>query len=106
VAGTDGPHSCLPAGTALLLELEEMVAAGLTPLDAIAAATVGAARAVGADSLGTVESGKVADVILVDGDPSVDITALRRVKAVVSRGRLFERAALDSLTQSARLFAR
>ncbi len=105
IAGTDGPHSCLPAGSALLLELEELVAAGLTPHDAIATATVNAAREVGADSLGTIEAGKVADVILVAGDPSIDITALRRVKAVVARGRLYQRPALDALTESARTFA-
>lgn len=104
IAGTDGPGVCLPAGTALVLELEEMVAAGLTPLQAIASATVDAATAVGADSLGTIAPGQLADVILVGGDPSRDIRTLRRIQAVIERGTFFDRQTLDAMTRAARAY--
>ncbi|MEX2502106.1 MAG: amidohydrolase family protein [Trueperaceae bacterium] len=62
---------------------------GLTPIDAIAAATSKAARALGIDDwVGTLEAGKDADVLVVDGDPSDDVLALRDVRAVFQRGAL------------------
>src|SRR5512143_708523 len=60
--------------TGVHMELEEMVAAGLSPLEAIHAATAGSARIVGIDrDLGTVEVGKWADLVILDADPSADI---------------------------------
>jgi len=62
---------------------------GESPMRAILAATAWPAAALGlGSSLGTIEVGKVADVIAVEGDPVEDITALNRVRLVVSRGRI------------------
>lgn len=63
--------------------------AGLSPLEAIRAATVNAARAFRIqDSLGTIEPGKVADLVAVAGDPLADIATLGRPVLVLSRGRI------------------
>jgi Tol biopolymer transport system component len=75
--------------TGVHLELEQMVAAGLSPLEALHAATGGAARIVGAEGeLGTIERGKWADLVLLDADPSADIRNTRRIRAVMLAGRL------------------
>src|SRR5919199_421431 len=70
-------------------ELEILVSeAGLSPLEAIQAATGDAARAIGiADTLGTLQPGQTADLIAVDGDPSVRIVDLRAVRRVIRGGR-------------------
>jgi len=80
---------------AIHFELEDLVAAGLTPLEAIAAATGGAARVLGAeDDVGTIAVGKHADLILLDGDPLEDIRNTRRISQVIKGGRVVDRAAL------------
>jgi imidazolonepropionase-like amidohydrolase len=74
---------------ALPLELESMVQIGLTPAQALHAATVSAAECLGRTSdLGTLEPGKLADLIAVDGDPLADITAVQRVALVVKDGKI------------------
>jgi len=89
--GTDA--SGLPG--AIHLELENLVAAGLTPLEAIAAATGGAARVLGAeDDIGTIAVGKHADLILLDGNPLEDIRNTRRIAYLFKGGRVVDRAAL------------
>jgi imidazolonepropionase-like amidohydrolase len=91
VAGTD---QAVP-GHSLHRELEIYVEAGFTPLEAIQAATLGSARALGMEKeLGTIEAGKRADLIVVDGDPLRDIRALRKISTVVSGGRAYDTAAL------------
>lgn len=81
--------------TGLHLELEQLVAAGLTPAQAIQAGTGGAARILGADrDLGTIEVGKWADLVLLDDDPLVDIRNTRRIWQVVHNGRVVDRAAI------------
>jgi Tol biopolymer transport system component len=83
----------IPTGTHL--ELEELVAAGLSPVEAIRAATGAAARVVGAErDLGTVEVGKWADLVLLDADPQRDIRNTRRIRAVMQSGRWIDRAAM------------
>jgi imidazolonepropionase-like amidohydrolase len=82
-------------GFGLHRELELYVQAGMTPFEAIQAATIVSARAMGLDrDTGTVEAGKRADLILIDGDPLKDIRALRHVTRVVAAGRLYDAAAL------------
>jgi Tol biopolymer transport system component/imidazolonepropionase-like amidohydrolase len=77
------------------MELAQLVAAGLTPLQAIQAGTGGAARILGADKdLGTIEVGKWADLVLLDGDPLADIRNTRRIWQVVHNGRLVDRPAI------------
>jgi imidazolonepropionase-like amidohydrolase len=64
-----------------------MVEMGLTPLQAIQAGTVNAADLLGrSDKVGTIESGKWADIVAVDGDPLQDITTLEHVKFVMKGG--------------------
>lgn len=82
LAGTDAI-----AGFALHRELELFVEAGIPPAQALKIATWNAARHVGAlDRLGSIAPGKLADLILVDGDPTRDISALRRVALTMKEG--------------------
>ncbi len=91
VAGTDG---ALP-GYSLLREVELYVQAGLTPLQAIQAATSVSARALGLGAeLGTISLGKRADLVVLDADPLADISAIRRSRFVVTNGRMYEPAPL------------
>jgi imidazolonepropionase-like amidohydrolase len=102
LAGTDelNPY-CLP-GFSLHDELARLVGAGLTPLAALQAATLNPARFFHAtDSLGTVESGKVADLVLLDGDPLADIHNVSRIDAVVTNGRLIDAAERERLLNDA-----
>ena len=89
VAGTDGE------GMELVRELELYQEAGFTPAEAIESATIVPARMVGQDKrLGSIAVGKDADMILVDGDPSRDLGALRRVTTVVMDGYVMDGDAL------------
>ncbi len=64
-----------------------MVKLGLTPLQAIQAATINDADLLGwSDKVGTIEAGKWADIVAVDGDPLADVTTLERVKFVMKGG--------------------
>ncbi len=76
------------------MELEQLVAAGLSPAQAIQAGTGGAARILGAKDLGTIEVGKRADLVLLDADPLTDIRNTRRIWQVVHDGRLVDRPAI------------
>ncbi len=91
LAGTDAGIGLTPPGVSLGRELELFVQAGLTPYQALRAATIDAARFLGFDEqLGTIEVGKRADLVLLDGNPLEDIGALRSPVALVQRGqRLF-----------------
>jgi hypothetical protein len=102
LAGTDelNPY-CLP-GFSLHDELARLVAAGLTPLAALQAATLNPARFLHAtDSLGTVEAGKLADLVLLDGDPLADIHNVSRIAAVIANGRLIDGASRERLLTDA-----
>jgi imidazolonepropionase-like amidohydrolase len=91
MAGTDAPLRNSPPGFGLHEELAWFVRAGLTPADALRAATLEPARFLGlADSLGTIEAGKLADLVLLDADPLADIANTRRIAAVMINGRLFD----------------
>ncbi len=80
---------------AVHFELEELVAAGFTPLEAIGAGTLGSARILGAEAeLGSIEPGKRADLVLLDADPTVDIRNTRRIWRVLKDGRVVDREAL------------
>ncbi len=93
IAGTDSPIN--PYGVALLSELEHYVRGGLTPAQAIRSATAVPAEAFGLGrDLGTIEPGKLADLVVVDGDPLTTITDLRRTRRVVKDGVVYDAAAL------------
>ena len=87
VAGSDAPNQLLAPGASLHDELGQLVAAGLTPREALLAATRDAARLLGADSIGRIAPGTVADFVVLQGDPLADIENVRRVESVIVRGR-------------------
>jgi len=90
VAGTDGT-----AGMTLQHELELYVQAGIPAPDVLALATLGAARVMAADrDAGSIAPGKRADLVLVDGDPTRDISAIRKTDTVVCRGVVYDPAEL------------
>ena len=81
--------------TGVHMELEQLVAAGLTPLQAIHAGTGAAAQILGADKeLGTIEVGKWADLVFLDADPLSDIRNTRRIWNVMHNGQLVDRSAI------------
>jgi len=93
VIGTGTDIWQIPTG--VHMELEQLVAAGLPPLQAIHAGTGSAARILGAEKdLGTIEVGKWADLVLLDADPTVDIRNTRRIWQVVKYGQLVDRPAI------------
>jgi imidazolonepropionase-like amidohydrolase len=98
LAGTDAPNPyCFP-GFGLHDELGFMVQAGLTPLEALQTATINPAEFLGLSKiLGTVEKGRIADLVLLDANPLENIANTKRIAAVVSSGRLLDRKALDGL---------
>jgi imidazolonepropionase-like amidohydrolase len=90
VAGTDGF-----AGFTFHRELELYAEAGLPAPEVLRLATLGAAEIMGrADRLGSVEAGKLADLIVVDGDPTRDISDIRNVEWTIKDGTLYDTAAL------------
>jgi hypothetical protein len=98
LAGTDTPQPYVYPGFSLHEELALLVRSGLTPLEALRTATYNPAEYLGAlDSLGTIASGKVADLVLLDADPLRDIHNTRRISAVIANGRFYDRAALNAL---------
>lgn len=89
--GTDYSISEGDPDPTLFKEIEYLVEAGiLSPLEAIAAATLNGARAIGIEeSHGLIEPGKIADLVILASDPSGDIAALQQVEAVVKSGRIY-----------------
>jgi imidazolonepropionase-like amidohydrolase len=95
VAGTDAPYPGVFQGEGIHHELELLVEAGLTPLQAITAATANAATLVGAaDEWGTLEPGRLANLVVVNGRPDRDVADTRKVDMVFVRGRQVDRGAL------------
>jgi len=92
IAGTDGPGiGMLVPGFAVHREMELLAASGLSPLQALRAATSTAAEALGKeDQLGTVEPGKFADFVIVGADPLASVQNLRQIHLVVQGGKTYE----------------
>jgi imidazolonepropionase-like amidohydrolase len=98
MAGTDAPLRNSPPGFGLHEELALLVRAGLSPFEALRAATLEPARYLNAlDSLGSIAPDRVADLVLLDANPLEDIRNTRRIAAVMANGRLFDRAALRAM---------
>jgi len=84
------------SGPAAHRELELIVGGGVPPLNAIRIATLNAARFLGRErDLGSVEEGKVADLVLLDADPLADIDNAKRVNLVIKNGEIIDRGKLD-----------
>ncbi len=102
LAGTDAPMPLVYPGFALHTELELLVKSGLTPADALRAATIGPAEFLGlSEQSGSIAVGKRADLVLLDDNPLVQISNTQRIRAVVLDGCLFQRADLDALLDGA-----
>jgi imidazolonepropionase-like amidohydrolase len=108
LAGTDTPAGVdVIPGPSLHRELERFVAAGFTPLQALQTATLNPAKFLGKTAdFGSVEKGKIADLLLLDANPLEDIRYTRRVAAVVANGRAFTRADLDRILLDIEAYAK
>jgi imidazolonepropionase-like amidohydrolase len=106
LAGTDVANPYVFPGFSLHEELEYMVKAGFTPFEALQTATINPARFLkAADSLGTVEQGKIADLVLLDANPLENISNTKKIYAVIVNGKLLERKDLDELLDKAKQLA-
>ena len=102
MAGSDAPEWLLLYGFALHRELEALVAAGLPPWDALAAATRVPCTWLGVDDdLGTIAVGKRADLVLLGADPLAEIANTKRIDGLLVRGEWLDRGALDGLLYGA-----
>jgi imidazolonepropionase-like amidohydrolase len=98
LAATDAGVALQVPGLSLHRQLLRLTEAGLTPLEALRTATLNPARVMSlADSMGTIEAGKLADLVLLDANPLADIRNTRRIRAVIADGRLYRRGDLDRL---------
>ena len=107
LAGTDTPAGVdvLP-GFSLHQELQRFVDAGFTPMEALQTATINPAKFLGKRAdFGSVEKGKVADLVLLDADPVDDIRNTRKIAAVVSNGRYYSREKLDGILAGVAAYA-
>ncbi|UOQ64359.1 amidohydrolase family protein [Hymenobacter volaticus] len=103
LAGSDSgaSNSYVYPGTSLLGELELMVQAGLTPTQALQAATINGARFLKADKRsGTIQKGKDADLVLLDQNPLANITNLRKINTVITRGKVYSAADLRQMMKA------
>jgi imidazolonepropionase-like amidohydrolase len=101
MTGTDVASAVVFPGFSVHDEMALLVRAGLTPLEALQAGTRNPARFLKRADLGTVEVGRLADLVLLDADPLQDIRNTQRIHAVVVNGKLFDRPALDGLLAEA-----
>ena len=107
MTGTDIPGAYTYPGFSLHDELELFVENGFTPFEALRAATINPATFLGLEkSLGSIEKGKLADLILLDADPLKDIRNTRRISAVVVNGRLLDRSKLERMLKEVEEFAK
>ncbi len=98
IAGTDTANPYVFPGFSLHDELALLVQAGFTPMEALQAATRDAARYLGRlDSVGTIEKGKIADLVLLDANPLAEIGNTRKIRAVVVGGRFITKPELDKM---------
>ncbi|HYH78472.1 MAG TPA: amidohydrolase family protein [Longimicrobium sp.] len=106
LAGTDLSNPYTFAGFSLHEELELLTRIGMTPMQALQAATIEPARFLKmADSLGTVAQGKAADLVVLDADPLADIRNVSRIHAVLLNGRLIDAAERERILRGAEAMA-
>ena len=96
LVGTDSIQEFTEPGFSVAREMESMVAAGLSPYDVLRAATVNAAEYLGKkDSMGTIEAGKRADLVLLDENPLANVSNVSKVRGVFVGGKWYPREQLD-----------
>jgi imidazolonepropionase-like amidohydrolase len=107
LAGTDIPNPYTFAGFTLHDEIALLVKAGFSNLEALQTATLNPAVFLDRqEELGTIEPGKLADLVLLGADPLKEISNTRNIQAVVVSGRYLDRAALDKLLAEAEAAAK
>ena len=94
--GSDAPQMFNVPGFAIHRELASMVAAGLTPFEALATGTTAPAAFLGISDWGAIEVGRDADLVLLNANPLQDIANTQRIEGVLVRGRWLDRAELDA----------
>ena len=98
LAGTDYDNPFLYPGFSLHDELALFVEAGFTPMEALQTATINPAKFLGTtDSLGTIEKGKIADMILLNADPLTDINNTKQIQAVFVNGKYLPKQTLEAM---------
>ena len=104
LAGTDTPNPYTYPGFSLHEELELLVSAGLSPLEALQTATLRAAEFLGVENrLGSVEVGKIANLVLLDANPLQDVRNTQKIRGVILRGTFLDRKRLDELLAQQRV---
>ncbi len=99
--GSDSPQIFNVPGFSIHRELQYLVDAGLTPYEALLTGTVNPARFFGRSNIaGTVETGRVADLVLLDANPLEDISAARRVHGVMLRGRWISKTEINTILEA------
>jgi hypothetical protein len=99
LAGTDSPDPYVIPGFSLHDELALLVQSGLTPAQALRTATYNAALFIGKSESGAAQKGMIADLVLLDANPLVDIHNTRKISAVILGGKLFSRKDLDRMLE-------
>jgi len=105
LAGSDSLDRYVFVGDSLQRELQWLVKAGLTPLEALQAATRNAAEFLGRKDFGVVAPGKRADLVILDADPTSDIGNTRKISATIVGGKVFQHADLEALLAKAQAAA-
>jgi imidazolonepropionase-like amidohydrolase len=106
LVGTDLGNPYIFPGFSVHDEMALLVNAGLTPLEALQAATINPARYLDRElTAGTVAPGRSVDLVVLDENPLADIRNISRIDSVVLRGQLFNGAALDKMLEGARAAA-
>jgi imidazolonepropionase-like amidohydrolase len=93
--GTDAGNPLTLHGASVFREMEAMAAAGLTPMQVLVASTRNAARVMGREDIGTLERGKLADLVVLGADPLANVANLRQVRLVARGGEVWTREELE-----------
>jgi imidazolonepropionase-like amidohydrolase len=106
LVGSDSLDDFVFPGESLHRELAEFVRSGFTPIEALQAATRGAAEFLNREQdFGTIENGKIADLVILDANPVEAISNTHRISGVLRNGRYLNRAALDEMLRKAKSVA-